>query len=63
MQKSIAELTPAEKLILRTAREEMEALEMGYSWRERSAALTRAANRLGITTDRVAAVYDRSRND
>lgn len=56
--------TPAEKLILRVVREEMEALELsGYSWRERAAAMTRAANRLGLSNERVASVYDRSRNE
>lgn len=56
--------TPAERLILRVAAEEMDTLEAsGYHWRERAAAMTRAANRLGITNERVAQVYDRYRDE
>jgi len=57
-------MTPAEKLILRVVSEEMDALELsGYHWQERAAAMTRAANRLGLSNERVAQVYDRNRNE
>lgn len=55
--------TPAEQLILRVTLEEIEALDAGYSWRERAVCITRAANRLGIANERVAQVYDRWRNE
>ena len=57
-------MTPAEKLILRVVSEEMDALELsGHHWQERAAAMTRAANRLGLSNERVAQVYDRNRNE
>lgn len=56
--------TPAEQLILQVVREEMETLEAsGYHWRERAAAMTRAANRLGLSNERVATIYDRYHNE
>jgi hypothetical protein len=58
------QLTPAEQLILRVAREEVGPLEgHGYSWRERSEAMKKAAHRLGLSTERVAQVYDRNRDE
>lgn len=56
--------TPAEKLILRIAREELETLEGSHhGWQDRAGAISRAAKRLGVDSMRVAQVYDRNRDE